>query len=246
MDHGGVYWEERGSEGVCGKDDVGWGGRGLTLAEREAWGAGWVHGMSVGLQAACGHMWGAHGFKCNGLRKSVVKLRVQHPSPPVAILSPPSPQVVLVALPGVDLAAVSAEVDRQCNALPRNETARKALGHSYVVQVASRAEAIRFSNMYAPEHLIVNVEDAEDWLSELDNAGERGGACRRGLRARVGRRGRGGAGGESCERRGRFGTAIATCLWLCQHQRAVDRAGAGVASVMCAHIAGFCAVLLIH
>ncbi|PNW86211.1 hypothetical protein CHLRE_02g077350v5 [Chlamydomonas reinhardtii] len=83
----------------------------------------------------------------------------------------PDSQVVLVALPGVDLAAVSAEVDRQCNALPRNETARKALGHSYVVQVASRAEAIRFSNMYAPEHLIVNVEDAEDWLSELDNAG---------------------------------------------------------------------------
>ncbi|KAG2425997.1 hypothetical protein HXX76_013368 [Chlamydomonas incerta] len=83
----------------------------------------------------------------------------------------PDSQVVLVALPGVDLAAVSAEVDRQCNALPRNETARKALGHSYVVQVSSRAEAVRFSNMYAPEHLIVNVEDAEDWLHELDNAG---------------------------------------------------------------------------
>ncbi|KAG2435058.1 hypothetical protein HYH02_012055 [Chlamydomonas schloesseri] len=83
----------------------------------------------------------------------------------------PDSQVVLVALPGTDLAAVSAEVERQCNALPRNETARKALGHSYVVQVSSRAEAIRFSNMYAPEHLIVNVEDAEDWLPELDNAG---------------------------------------------------------------------------
>lgn len=25
--------------------------------------------------------------------------------------------------------------------------------------------------MYAPEHLIVNVEDAEDWLPQLDNAG---------------------------------------------------------------------------
>lgn len=38
-------------------------------------------------------------------------------------------------------------------------------------QVSSREEAIAFSNMYAPEHLIVNVEDAEDWLPHLDNAG---------------------------------------------------------------------------
>eukprot|EP00195_Chlamydomonas_chlamydogama_P013633 CAMPEP_0202892308 /NCGR_PEP_ID=MMETSP1392-20130828/2041_1 /ASSEMBLY_ACC=CAM_ASM_000868 /TAXON_ID=225041 /ORGANISM="Chlamydomonas chlamydogama, Strain SAG 11-48b" /LENGTH=441 /DNA_ID=CAMNT_0049576205 /DNA_START=195 /DNA_END=1520 /DNA_ORIENTATION=+ len=83
----------------------------------------------------------------------------------------PDSQVVLVALPGVDLAGLQAEVRRQCDALPRNETARKALSHSYVVQVSSREEACSFSNMYAPEHLIVNVEDAESWLPHLDNAG---------------------------------------------------------------------------
>lgn len=32
-------------------------------------------------------------------------------------------------------------------------------------------EAARFSNLYAPEHLIVNTEDAEEWLPLLDNAG---------------------------------------------------------------------------
>jgi Histidinol dehydrogenase len=32
-------------------------------------------------------------------------------------------------------------------------------------------DAIAFSNRYAPEHLIVNVADAEAWLPELDNAG---------------------------------------------------------------------------
>ena len=32
-------------------------------------------------------------------------------------------------------------------------------------------QACEFSNMYAPEHLIVNVEDAEQWLDSLDNAG---------------------------------------------------------------------------
>ena len=48
-------------------------------------------------------------------------------------------QVVLVALPGVDLTAVQREVEKQCNALPRNETARKALAHSYVVKVGAES-----------------------------------------------------------------------------------------------------------
>eukprot|EP00884_Botryococcus_braunii_P018831 jgi/Botrbrau1/5631/Bobra.55_1s0020.1 len=83
----------------------------------------------------------------------------------------PDSQVVLVALPGVDIEAVQAEVQRQCDALPRGETARRALSHSCIVQVRSREEAAEYSNMYAPEHLIVNTEDAEEWLPLLDNAG---------------------------------------------------------------------------
>lgn len=42
-------------------------------------------------------------------------------------------QVVLVALPGVDLGAVEEEVERQCDALPRGDVARKALSHSCIV-----------------------------------------------------------------------------------------------------------------
>ena len=68
---------------------------------------------------------------------------------------------------GVDLVALEVELQAQTNALPRAETTRKALAHSYVVTVADRAAAIAFSNRYAPEHLIVNVEDAESWLDEL-------------------------------------------------------------------------------
>jgi histidinol dehydrogenase len=37
--------------------------------------------------------------------------------------------------------------------------------------VLPQEEAARFSNLYAPEHLIVNTEDAEEWLPLLDNAG---------------------------------------------------------------------------
>lgn len=40
-----------------------------------------------------------------------------------------------------------------------------------LLQVRDRDEAARLSNAYAPEHLIVNVQDAEDWLPLLDNAG---------------------------------------------------------------------------
>jgi len=83
----------------------------------------------------------------------------------------PDSQVVLVALPGVDVGAVQNEVDKQCAALPRGETARRALEHSCVVRVCDRSEAVKVSNAYAPEHLIVNVEEAESWLPELDNAG---------------------------------------------------------------------------
>ncbi len=48
-------------------------------------------------------------------------------------------QVVLVALEGVDLEAVQREVDAQCDALPRGDTARQALSHSCVVRVESQA-----------------------------------------------------------------------------------------------------------
>ncbi|KAI3435589.1 hypothetical protein D9Q98_001654 [Chlorella vulgaris] len=83
----------------------------------------------------------------------------------------PDSQAVLVALPGVNIEAVQREVERQCDLLPRAETTRKALSHSCIVQVGSKEEAAEFSNRYAPEHLIVNVEDAESWLPLLDNAG---------------------------------------------------------------------------
>jgi len=53
----------------------------------------------------------------------------------------PDSQVVLLALPGVDLDAVQLAVQRQCDELPRNETARKALSHSCAVQVREAADA---------------------------------------------------------------------------------------------------------
>lgn len=80
-------------------------------------------------------------------------------------------QAVLVALPGVDIPKITAEVEKQCNLLPRAATTRKALSHSAIVAVNSKEEAAAFSNLYAPEHLIINTDDAESWLPLVEHAG---------------------------------------------------------------------------
>eukprot|EP00238_Polyblepharides_amylifera_P008898 CAMPEP_0196581966 /NCGR_PEP_ID=MMETSP1081-20130531/36721_1 /TAXON_ID=36882 /ORGANISM="Pyramimonas amylifera, Strain CCMP720" /LENGTH=407 /DNA_ID=CAMNT_0041902399 /DNA_START=380 /DNA_END=1603 /DNA_ORIENTATION=- len=80
-------------------------------------------------------------------------------------------QVVLVALPGVDVPEICAEVERQRALLPRGDIASEALSHSFVVNVADKETACNFSNLYAPEHLIVNVDDAESWLPSITEAG---------------------------------------------------------------------------
>lgn len=83
----------------------------------------------------------------------------------------PDSQVVLVTFPDVDIDAIVAAVEAQTATLPRADITRQALSHSYAVVVDDMAAACEFSNRYAPEHLIVNVEDAEAWLPKLDNAG---------------------------------------------------------------------------
>lgn len=83
----------------------------------------------------------------------------------------PDSQVVLVGVGEIDLAPIEAELQKQCKELPRGDIAAKALAHSYALLVSDMNEACRFSNLYAPEHLIVNVEDAEEWIDCIDNAG---------------------------------------------------------------------------
>ncbi|KAK7399753.1 hypothetical protein VNO78_10942 [Psophocarpus tetragonolobus] len=84
----------------------------------------------------------------------------------------PDSQVVLViAGEGVELNAIEEELSKQCLSLPRGEFAAKALSHSFIVYAQDMLEAINFSNLYAPEHLIVNVKDAEKWEGFIENAG---------------------------------------------------------------------------
>lgn len=80
-------------------------------------------------------------------------------------------QVVLVALAGFDLDSLDSELNIQLSELPREKMARKALENSFTVMVDSAEEAFEFSNQYAPEHLIVNMEEAESFKDMIMNAG---------------------------------------------------------------------------
>lgn len=80
-------------------------------------------------------------------------------------------QVVLVATEDFDMNELEHELKTQLNELPRKEMATGALDNSFSLVVKSLDEAFEFSNQYAPEHLIVNVKEAESYVDEIINAG---------------------------------------------------------------------------
>lgn len=64
-----------------------------------------------------------------------------------------------------------AEVKQQVEALPRKETALKALANSKAIVLSSLEECIELSNQYAPEHLIIASENANSFIDGITNAG---------------------------------------------------------------------------
>ena len=80
-------------------------------------------------------------------------------------------QAILVTTSDKKADEVLGELKRQLQTLPRKEIAQKTLENSFVLIVDSLKEAITFSNLYAPEHLILNVKDAEKYVRKIINAG---------------------------------------------------------------------------
>lgn len=83
----------------------------------------------------------------------------------------PDSQVVLAAIDGFNTDVLLNELELQTAALPRSAIARQALEESFVLEVGSPDEAIAFSNLYAPEHLILNTADAADLAEKVQHAG---------------------------------------------------------------------------
>lgn len=80
-------------------------------------------------------------------------------------------QVLLITTSEQLLAQIQAEVEKQLAVLSRKEIAAKALENSNFVLVRSLDEAMQLSNLYAPEHLILQVEHYEQLAEKVVNAG---------------------------------------------------------------------------
>lgn len=83
----------------------------------------------------------------------------------------PDSQVVLLATGRGIAEKVGVELERQLALLPRRGTACRALANSRTIVLESVERCIEFSNEYAPEHLILSVEDAEKLCSKVISAG---------------------------------------------------------------------------
>ena len=80
-------------------------------------------------------------------------------------------QVILLSSSDDVIDKVLNEIDSQINELPRKEVAKLALKQSRAIQCASIEECVELSNYYAPEHLIIASEKAENLLGQIQNAG---------------------------------------------------------------------------
>ena len=83
----------------------------------------------------------------------------------------PDSQVMLITWIDGLLDKVIVEIEKQVESLPRKEIAKTALENSSFVKVNNRDEAISCINSYAPEHLILSVNDEEYFCDRIVNAG---------------------------------------------------------------------------
>ncbi len=80
-------------------------------------------------------------------------------------------QVMLVCEDAATAEAVRAEVERQTLELPRADFVRQALDKSRCVVFPEREDRIAFANAYAPEHLILAVQEPWRFSARITAAG---------------------------------------------------------------------------
>jgi len=83
----------------------------------------------------------------------------------------PDSQVVLVTTSNELLLKVKKQVDEQIQNLPRKKIAIRSLEDSFLILMTSIEECIGFSNVYAPEHLIISTSDPYSIAGKIINAG---------------------------------------------------------------------------
>lgn len=80
-------------------------------------------------------------------------------------------QVLLVTTSPELIPRVEQEVERQLSQLPRREIAEQSLQHSKIILVRDDEEMMYITNLYAPEHLIIETQNYMDLSAQVVNAG---------------------------------------------------------------------------
>jgi histidinol dehydrogenase len=80
-------------------------------------------------------------------------------------------QVVLVTPSEKFAKKVIKEINEQVEELPRKDIAKKALENSQIVVMKDQNQAIALINQYAPEHLIIALENEDEVVEKIYNAG---------------------------------------------------------------------------
>jgi histidinol dehydrogenase len=83
----------------------------------------------------------------------------------------PDSQVILLTDDQTLLEEIRTQVVKQVESLPRKDIAVKALENSKLILLPTLADCIDFSNMYAPEHLIINTSGSSLMGDKVTNAG---------------------------------------------------------------------------
>jgi histidinol dehydrogenase len=80
-------------------------------------------------------------------------------------------QVILLSDSELLLNAVATEISTQIELLSRRSIALAALEKSRLILTTDLAQAVEVSNLYGPEHLIIQTNNAQELLTQLRNAG---------------------------------------------------------------------------
>ena len=80
-------------------------------------------------------------------------------------------QVILITDSEPQIENVLQAITQQIENLPRKSIAKQALTHSKSILVKNLKTAVQLSNYYAPEHLIIQTENATALAKEVTNAG---------------------------------------------------------------------------
>ncbi len=83
----------------------------------------------------------------------------------------PDSQSILISTSEKLINSVVSEIDNFRKQLSRNDIIEKSLLNSAIILVNNLDEAIDISNEYAPEHLILAIEDDETYSEKITNAG---------------------------------------------------------------------------